>query len=595
MSIAQSSSPTGDLQPLFPSPTHSDSTLSSSSLLLTPDDAMAGNAQELNERLRLHHASISAANAAFVSATKYDDLDISFEVNDDSSHIFAHNVSSDFDADMSGASHTLAAALDFDSMNADLHQTLDSSDSFSFLGKRPTTSQPYPAFGSMLHVRSDSNSGRRHSIQPLMPSSDSSSSFADYSGLAGVNAGPRSMSISVDAFGSFAFDAAGPHNMAGGMNTHAQAASNSNFLMSPPRLTVSMSSSNSPTPTPFAGMIDDTKRRRTSEVDATPERSVEQLAQQQRFMPQQTPPNMYAYQQHAQFSVGSTVAGVVETPSSVQSSASPCRARRLSLTAVDRADHIANLTANLTLPNLGGEQPPKSAPPRANGNAMQRAQSQSRSTLSKKAAGDKSKKASTSRANAGDNADSDTGVNTTPNGNGKNQDVWPDDVEVAFWEGEYLVSFSAFRTSPRFHFVGSRLVASHPSDGAYSNFKLAASGQVRRSFGAVGSAQILPALMPFPRKKKRRVSVRFECPHSTHASISRSVTLQICIQVCKMIFAVKRLTTEDHLLRDLQLLSAPRPLAFPASTSSFGVGAEQRKALAHGTRLKQSGDQCDLQ
>ena len=371
---------------------------------------MANHAQDANDRLSLHHASISAANAAFVSNTKRNDTSMSGDTtHDDSSLIFAHNVSGVFDEDMSGDTLSLVAALDFARMNVDMQQALGSDDSYSFLGKRPTTSQPFGNFGSMLHVRADSNSGRRHSIQPLMPSSDSSSSLADYASLAGNNAGTRSMSISVDAFGSFGYHANVPHSSANFAHANAQDMSETGFLMSPPRLTVSMSNSNSPAPTQLGDFAEDAKRRRTSVVDATPERSVEQLAQQQRFLPQQTPPNMYAYQLHPQFSIGSSVGGGLETPSSVQSSASPCRIRRLSLTAMDRAAHIANLTANLLLPSFGGEQPPKSAPPRAASDAMQRAQSQS--FLSRKATESKS---GTNGANG------NASGNATPNSNSNN-------------------------------------------------------------------------------------------------------------------------------------------------------------------------------
>lgn len=433
MSTAQSSSPTGDLQHLFPSPTYSDSAQSSSSsLLYTPDNDMANNKQEVSDRLHLNHASISAANAAFASVTKRQDSSMAGEASDDSANVFAHNAPGIADADMSGDAQSLAAALDFDRMNADMQLAFANVDGNTFSAKRPTTQQP---FGQMMHLRADSNSGRRHSIQPLMPSADSSSSLADYASLAGPNAGARSMSISVDAFDPFSYKSVTSHNMSADMSAGAHDMSGSGFLMSPPRLTVSMSSSNSPTPTPLGGFAEDAKRRRTSQVDATPERSAEQMAHQQRFLPQQTPPNMYAYQQHPQFSVGSSVGGVgLETPASVQSSISPSRVRRLSLTAVDRAAHIAHLTANLSLPAFGGEQPPRSAPPRAASDAMQRAQSQA--SLGARAAEDKStpaKAAATANANS-----------TPSGGNGKNQDVWPDDVEVAFWEGKYHSSFYPF-------------------------------------------------------------------------------------------------------------------------------------------------------
>lgn len=428
MSTAQTSSPKGDLQHLFPSPTYSDSTLSSSSLLYTPDNNMVNVKQESSDRLHHDHTSISAANAAFASAAKRSDANTTGDATDDHSLLFAHDASGIMDADMSGDAQSLSAALNFDRINADMQVAFgNGNDSLAVSSKRPTTSQPKGAFGSMLHIRADSNSGRRHSIQTLMPSADSSSSLADYASLVGPNAGARSMSISVDAFGSFAYS----QNMPTDTSANMQNASGNGFLMSPPRLTVSMSSSNSPTPTPVQGFAEDAKRRRTSQVDATPERAVDHLTHQQRYLPQQTPPNMYPYQQHAHFSVGSSVDGGLETPASAQSTASPCRVRRLSLTAMDRANHIANLTANLALPGFSGEHPPRSAPPRAPADAMQRAQSQS--SLIRKAADDKSTPAKTSVS--GNNT---TGGNATPSGNsnGKNQDVWPDDVEVAFWEGK---------------------------------------------------------------------------------------------------------------------------------------------------------------
>ncbi len=256
---------------------------------------------------------------------------------------------------MSGDAQSLAAALDFDSMNADIQQTLENGD-YSFLGKRPNTSQPAGGFGSMLHVRAESNSGRRHSIQTLMPSSDSSSSLTGFGPMAGAVSGARSMSISVDAYGSMAYTDAANHGMDMAFNAEAHNTSGAGFLMSPPRLTVSMSNNADHASAAAAATFnEDAKRRRTSEVDATPERRVEQLANEHRFLPQQTPPNMYAYQQHPQFSLGSSVGGGFETPSSVQSSASPCRVRRLSLTAMDRAPISPTLPPTLRSPPPSAE------------------------------------------------------------------------------------------------------------------------------------------------------------------------------------------------------------------------------------------------
>ena len=506
MSTAQSSSPTGDLQHLFPSPTYSDSAKSSSSsLLYTPDNDMANN-KEVSGRLHLNHASISAANAAFASVTKRHDSSMAGEASDDSTNVFAHNAPGATDADMSGDAQSLATALDFDRMNADMQLAFAHVDGNAFSTKRPTTVQPMGAFGSMMHLRADSNSGRRHSIQPLMPSADSSSSLADYPSLAGPNAGARSMSISVvDTFDPFSYNSMASHNMSADMSAGAQDMSGSGFLMSPPRLTVSMSSSNSPTPTPHAGFAEDAKRRRTSQVDATPERSAQQMAHQQRFLPQQTPPNMYAYQQHAQFSVGSSVGGVgLETPASAQSSTSPSRVRRLSLTAVDRAAHIAHLTANLSLPASGGEQPPRSAPPRAASDAMQRAQSQA--SLGSRGAEDKS-------ASAKSNTTATVNANSTPSGggNGKNQDVWPDDVEVAFWEGKSRSSrpFAIVSVPPHSPSPSASLPDLEPSELLDSR-SVAATSKMRLACLTGGVGSVLSASRVYQALGVRRGSAKIE-------------------------------------------------------------------------------------
>ncbi|KAI3492873.1 hypothetical protein L1887_42477 [Cichorium endivia] len=351
---------------------------------------MAHKAHDVNDRLQLHNASISAANAAFVSATKREDARAGVDASENASLVFAHNAPGIIDADMSGDAQSLAAALDFDSMNADIQQTLENGD-YSFLDKRPNTSQPAGGFGSMLHVRAESNSGRRHSIQTLMPSSDSSSSLTGFGPMAGSVSGARSMSISVDAYGSMAYTDAANHGMDMAFNAEAHNTSGAGFLMSPPRLTVSMSNNADHASAAAAATFnEDAKRRRTSEVDATPERRVEQLANEHRFLPQQTPPNI--------------------------------RAPRRAACDAFRSPPWTVLPISPTLPptlrspsSFGGEQPPKSAPPRAASDAMQRAQSQS--SLSRKATDDKAAKAG---ANAAGNSGS-----ATPNG--KNQDVWPDD------------------------------------------------------------------------------------------------------------------------------------------------------------------------
>ncbi|PWY99552.1 TEA-domain-containing protein [Testicularia cyperi] len=374
----------------------------------------------------------------------------------------------------------------------------------------------------------------------------------------------RRMSYPVDSTGAMTFAGmAGQHSTynnphvsseqanTGSLGTTTAHGLGAEFLMSPPRLTVSMSSSslsssgNTATPQPAHEFSEDAKRRRTSEVDATPERSSSSSSQHQLYhaqmqmLAQQTPPNLYAYQQHPQFSLGgaSSVMGL-ETPmttastGSVPSSISPSPVRRLSLTSMDRASHIANLTANLMMPSTssssssyghggassvmghhpqhaahhismaGGigvgvgvgvgfeNMPPKSAPPRAASDAMQRAQEQAallqhtntnssaqhfaylaqqqqqlhpghfqlpghhqpqqqqpphqhpavaaasaaRASPNKlKSDRPSSQNLNSSNSNANLNAANATSANS------KSQDVWPDDVEVAFWEALRLI------------------------------------------------------------------------------------------------------------------------------------------------------------
>ena len=387
MQTAQNSSPTGGQQTLFPSPTYSDSTLSSGSNLCTPDQAYKYMNHDGSIRKDAFSSSISAANAAFMSATERDDFQSVF-----GSHMNAKSSAE--------AASSLASALDFDAMNADMASFINNP-CFSFLGKRQASNN-----GTFLHARLDSGSGRRHSIQPLVSNSGelSTSSSMDLPTVSALHdTQARSMSLSADSsfdFGNMSGSTAGP---------------GTDFLMSPPRLTVSMSSQHTPTASNVAEpSTDDSKRRRTSQVDATPDRitSAAQLLQQ-------TPPNFSQYQHFVPSSAGSSLMSSQETPSttagtsSVQSSASSIRARRLSLSRGDsNGSEIAHLTAGMTIPSEArfNLQPPKSAPPRAASDAMQRAQA-ARSTPTK--------------SNDKNNSDKN-----------KSQDVWPDDVEVAFWEGE---------------------------------------------------------------------------------------------------------------------------------------------------------------
>ncbi|PWN51373.1 TEA-domain-containing protein [Violaceomyces palustris] len=372
MEAGQASSPTGGRTTLFPSPTYSDSTMSSGSHLCTPEHTLSGLPHEagLNKRKDSFNPSISAANAAFLSATERDDFN----------SVFGNGVKIEHDGQPS-----LAAALDFDSISNGEMGNLVSSGAFSFLGKKPSSGPKSAPNGRAM--------GEENSALGFISGQDGS--------------GPANTSSSIQP------------NSLPQMNA-------SEFLMSPPRLTVSMSMQNTPTP-PHGVDADENKRRRTIDVESTPSRGDNTPQRSSSFSggankpyPQQTPPSFSNYQQHPQYSAGSSSYASNETPSttagssSVPSSASSNRIRRLSLSG-DKSSEIANLTAGLSLPNEGrfNEQPPISAPARAGSDAMQRSQST-------KATPSKTEKTSTTEKN-------------------KSADVWPDDVEVAFWEALRLI------------------------------------------------------------------------------------------------------------------------------------------------------------
>jgi transcriptional enhancer factor len=344
---------------VFPSPTYSDSTLSSGagSHLCTPESAVSGLP------LALRKESLTAANARFLGG---DFMSLT------------HDGSAEHDTSRSSQDSphsSLAAALDFGMASAMASPN-------SFLGKRS------------LHLRNNSAS-RRHSVQPLVPPPQ----HGELDVLSGDD----------DSF-DFSQLSNGPPGAA-------------DFLLSPPRLTVSLSSQGS-TPTPADA--EDTKRRRTSVAPTeTPQRVAQNLVQQ-------TPPNSWhTMQQHAASVVSSAASSrVMQTPyssassstlpesihDSGSSSGSMDRQRRRSI-AGDCTSEIAGLTAGLTVPSGGREgldglpEPPRSAPPVASESAMQEAQNKAMISKAMEKADLKS----------------------------KGPDVWPDDVEVAFWEALRLI------------------------------------------------------------------------------------------------------------------------------------------------------------
>ncbi|SPO37434.1 uncharacterized protein PSFLO_02907 [Pseudozyma flocculosa] len=457
-------SPTGGRQTLFPSPTYSDSTLSSSSNLCTPDNTMKALPHDGAKRKDgAFPSSISAANAAFFSATERDEFNAVFggHPNDSSQDSSA------------GGDASLAAALEFEAVNNADMGGLMANPSFSFLGKRQASNN-----GALMPSPADAAAAanRRHSIQPVLTSSGSSSSLtADVAAGLGAShnvtvGAARSMSLSAES--------SGPSSGYTGFGNLSMSQGSNEYLMSPPRLTVSLSMQGTPTPTPLEPLdgssasgssgaagpgasMDDNKRRRTSGVEATPDRNGAGHQQQMAhafYLHQQTPPNFGQYQQHVMHSAGSSTFSVgghqqhlQQTPSSttagtnsVQSSVSSIRVRKLSLGGGggggESGSEIANLTAGLSLPASAGRfDEPKSAPARAAADAMQRAQShQSSSTPSRLSQSN----SATHHHHHHHNPPHPNHQNptTTPSSDkNKSQDVWPDDVEVAFWEALRLI------------------------------------------------------------------------------------------------------------------------------------------------------------
>ncbi|KAN0064755.1 hypothetical protein ACQY0O_001812 [Thecaphora frezii] len=440
MQAAQTSSPSAGRQSLFPSPTYSDSSLSSSSNLCTPDNSMKQLSHDGAKRKDAISSSISAANAAFFSATERDEFNA----------VFGNPASSITAQEQDEGEASLASALKFDAMGAGMNGIINNP-SFSFLGKRQASNS-----GALMQPPADAPANRRHSIQPILTASGSSSSLNDplsgSSSLADLASSgstrnllvtSRSMSLSADA------SSASAPSSSTALGMPVLQPSSNEFLMSPPRLTVSMSMQGTPTPTAVGAadaLLDDNKRRRTSDVEATPDRNnaAQAVLNAHHAMPHyyqhQTPPSFGQYQQHVLHSSGSSsfTLGPQQTPSttagthSVQSSVSSRRVRKVSLCGGEGgssgsssggsrsggASEIASLTAGLSLPKelRRLDEAAKSAPPRAAADGMQRTPSQCKS-----------------------NTPSKLSHSNSANDKNKSQDVWPDDVEVAFWEALRLI------------------------------------------------------------------------------------------------------------------------------------------------------------
>ncbi|KAK0537318.1 hypothetical protein OC834_000361 [Tilletia horrida] len=303
-----------------------------------------------------------------------------------------------------GFTSNLASALDFNTI--------------SFLGKRQMGANADAAL-------------MRHSIQPLLPSEGSSGSLSSFDDRIDDSAS-AGHSFDISAFSHQTTD----------------------FLMSPPRMTVHL-----PENTPASAMLsEEAKRRRTSALHQTPlqmtssasSESIGSMQAQPFFggsmstdqLIQQTPQKQQALSSHAWTNMQDRAAffySVTETPSDLSGSAFSSqpssvassyasKTRRLSL-AADGSSDIASLTLGLTLPSVQDDGP-KSAPPTAHAYAMQEAAEDAFGAIkdSNSVCGSPSKSGTT------DQAPDSPDLSKNKAGN-----VWPDNVEVAFWEALRLI------------------------------------------------------------------------------------------------------------------------------------------------------------
>ncbi|KAL9934649.1 hypothetical protein V8E36_006424 [Tilletia maclaganii] len=297
-----------------------------------------------------------------------------------------------------------------------LSGTLDMN-SISFLGKRQMQNNADP---SML----------RHSIQPLLPSEGSSGSLSSHNDEGDLSSGP---SFDISSFTNQTTD----------------------FLMSPPRMTVHL-----PENTPASGLMseEEAKRRRFSMLQeqsplqfrsSTSCDSIASGSGQSFFgtgfggdsLIQQTPQKQQGLSQPWNTMQDRTAFfySVTETPSDLSgsnyssqpssvASSHASKSRRLSL-AADGSSEIANLTMGLTIPSLHDDGP-RSAPPTARPFLKQE--------LDEDAFGATKETAdvceSPSRSGTTDQAPDSPDPNKNKAGN-----VWPDNVEVAFWEALRLI------------------------------------------------------------------------------------------------------------------------------------------------------------
>jgi hypothetical protein len=388
-------SPSAFRQGIFPSPTYSLSSMSSGhdTTLCTPEH------HKSSSNTTSHHlkqeTDIQAANARFNSFKGQGNV-------------------------------MLAEALEFGSgTESTVPSSAAMTTSSSTLGKR------------LGHTRNNSSISRRHSIQSMMPSQGSELQDIQRRYYSGQDTcSPLSLKKEI---GSFEDDLQLWQNETEHLNFDlAMSTMQSNdFLMSPPRLTVSLASQHMQhlQDSKKKSESDESKRRRTTALSVmeTPQRPMSA----QTIM-QHTPPNNWTQMQAHAASIHSSAASsrISQTPISMTSSLSrssifesggstaASSLRRRSSIQGDCISQIATLTAgskedefNVTNPLTHtakidfADLKMTKIPSTKSSSPLERTDSKSEKT--------------------------------------KGPDVWPDDVEVAFWEGElYIRHFEAYPAHP---------------------------------------------------------------------------------------------------------------------------------------------------
>lgn len=398
-SYSVNSSPTVYRQGYFPSPTHSLSSMSSGNdiSLCTPENQTHNlPSHDLKREMDIH-----AANARYLSATK----------KEQQSLLAKQELKQ-------GSNMTLAAALDFENAG-DQKATVPTSTAMtntpSTLGKR------------LGHTRNNSSISRRHSIQSMMPTSQSEQEEDQRRLIQSIDpsASPFGMKKEVTSFEDDLqlWQSETEHlNFDLAMST----LQSNDFLLSPPQLTVSLAAAQQQylqEKKKKQGESEESKRRRTAlSVMETPQRPMSA----QTIM-QHTPPNHWNQMQGQASSIQSsaTSSRISQTPMSMTSSMTnssifesggshhASSLRRRSSIQGDCISQLASLTSGITTPSSIIQEDNKKKQPLS----AKMEYSSSQPTLAK------------SSSSILERCDSKAEKIKGP-------DVWPDDVEVAFWEGE---------------------------------------------------------------------------------------------------------------------------------------------------------------